>query len=256
MDPENREPPLVEARGLRRTFGGRTAVDGVDLTIRRGEVAGFLGPNGAGKTTTLRMLAGLLVPTAGEVRIGGRDPFREGRETRRITGFAPDTPPLYDHLTARQHVEFVAELWDARDAGLAARVDALLRAEGRAAANLVRRREGRRLLGAHAVTAGCVALGATFVGRATVAAPPVVEALRADPSGDAGRLLGALLVVVPALLLGSLAFAPARRELFEAAAAAAAALVVGGLLLGGLALAALGFAVGVRNTRRLLGPER
>ena len=68
----------VEARGLVKQYGRITAVDHVDLTVNRGDVYGFLGPNGAGKTTALRMLLGLIYPTAGSVRLFGRDPIAEG----------------------------------------------------------------------------------------------------------------------------------------------------------------------------------
>lgn len=113
---------LIEARGLRREFGRIVAVEDVSLKVGAGEIYGFLGPNGAGKTTMIRMLAGLLSPTAGEVRIGGLDYGSAGREIRSICGFAPDTPPLYEILTARQFAAFVAELYGRRDADFDARL--------------------------------------------------------------------------------------------------------------------------------------
>ena len=68
---------MISARGLTRTFGSLTAVDGLDLDVAQGEFFAFLGPNAAGKTTTIKMLAGLLKPSAGEVRVGGFDVQRE-----------------------------------------------------------------------------------------------------------------------------------------------------------------------------------
>ena len=102
---------MIETRGLWRSFGDRHAVQGLDLTIRAGEIYGFLGPNGAGKTTTIRMLAGLLRPSRGELRIAGLRYADDAESLRRLVGVLPDTPPLYDYLTGRQYIAFVAGLW-------------------------------------------------------------------------------------------------------------------------------------------------
>ena len=101
----------IEAKGLGRQFGQKWAVRGLDLAIAHGEIYGFLGPNGAGKTTTIRMLAGLLQPSEGTVRIDGREYGDDPRAIKRILGLVPDTPPLYDYLTGRQYVALVASLW-------------------------------------------------------------------------------------------------------------------------------------------------
>ena len=103
--------PAVEARGLRRRFGRLLAVDGVDLEVRRGEVVGLLGPNGAGKTTTLRMLSGLLRPGSGEVRIGGLDVWEEPLRARTLLGYLDEEPIVYPHLTGREFLELVADLY-------------------------------------------------------------------------------------------------------------------------------------------------
>ena len=120
---------MIETRGLTRRYGRTTAVDGLDLTVRTGEIHGFLGPNGAGKTTTLKMLAGLLRPTAGTVTIAGLDWKQHTKELRRLVGFVPDTAPLYDYLTGRQHIALVAGLFGVaradRDARAAELLDAL-----------------------------------------------------------------------------------------------------------------------------------
>ena len=78
-------PPPVEVRGLVKRYGELTAVDGVDLTVNAGDVYGYLGPNGAGKTTSLRMMLGLIRPTAGTVRLFGRDPQAERRARSRAS---------------------------------------------------------------------------------------------------------------------------------------------------------------------------
>jgi ABC-2 type transport system ATP-binding protein len=103
--------PAIRTEGLGRAFDGRWAVRGLDLAVAPGEIYGFLGANGAGKTTTLRMLAGLLRPTEGSLRIVGLTHERAGRALKRRLGFLPDAPPLHDYLTGRQHLALVASLW-------------------------------------------------------------------------------------------------------------------------------------------------
>jgi len=98
----------VEARGLVKRYGRITAVDHVDLTVNRGDVYGFLGPNGAGKTTALRMLLGLIYPTAGSVRLFGRDPIAEGAAALEgVAGFV-EAPQFYPYLTARTNMRMMA----------------------------------------------------------------------------------------------------------------------------------------------------
>jgi heme exporter protein A len=104
-------PALLEARGLRRSFGGLRVLRGVDLTVRAGEAVVVAGPNGAGKTTLLRLLAGLMRPEAGEVRVLGR-PFRSGGEAaRRAIGLVSHQSLLYDDLTLAQNLTFTARLY-------------------------------------------------------------------------------------------------------------------------------------------------
>jgi ABC-2 type transport system ATP-binding protein len=102
---------MIEARALGRSFSGKWAVRGLDLAVGAGELYGFLGPNGAGKTTTIRMLAGLLRSSEGNVRIGGLDYAHDAQAIKQITGVVPDTPPLHDYLTGRQYIGLVASLW-------------------------------------------------------------------------------------------------------------------------------------------------
>jgi ABC-2 type transport system ATP-binding protein len=107
----------------------RPAVDGLDLTIRAGEFYALLGPNGAGKTTTLRMVAGLLRPDAGAIRIFGIDALGDPVAAKRVTAWVSDEPMIYDKLTPTEYLEFVAGLWrvEAREArGRAQELIALL----------------------------------------------------------------------------------------------------------------------------------
>ena len=117
------DAPPVSARGLVKRYGRITAVDEVDLTVSPGDVYGYLGPNGAGKTTVLRMLLGLIQPTAGEVRLFGADPLVHGATALDgVAGFV-EAPRFYPYLTGRKNLELVAAL-DGGDA--ATRIDAAL----------------------------------------------------------------------------------------------------------------------------------
>jgi heme exporter protein A len=119
---------VIEIRNLTKSFGPRTALAGVDLSIGQGEFVTLVGPNGAGKTTLLRILATLTRPTSGTVRIAGHDPSREGRDARRRIGFLSHRTILYDDLTAEQNLRFYARLYDLSDAD--DRIDDLLERVG------------------------------------------------------------------------------------------------------------------------------
>jgi ABC-2 type transport system ATP-binding protein len=106
---------MIKLVNLTKQYGRLTAVNAVNLEVAAGEVFGFLGPNGAGKTTTIRMMAGLLQPTAGTVLIGGFDVQKEPLKAKHITGFIPDRPYLYEKLTATEFMFFVARLYDMSD---------------------------------------------------------------------------------------------------------------------------------------------
>lgn len=106
----NHDENAIKIEGLSKTYGDFAAVKDLSFAARPGEVFGFLGPNGAGKTTTIRMLMGILVPTAGSATIGGFDCQRERTEVARRTGYVPDNPVFYDYLRGREVVEFVAEM--------------------------------------------------------------------------------------------------------------------------------------------------
>jgi ABC-2 type transport system ATP-binding protein len=101
-------PQGVHARGVRRAFGPVHAVQGVDLDAPPGQVTALVGPNGAGKTTLLLVLATLLRPDAGQVRVAGFDPITEAREVRARMGWSPDVFGLYDNLTACEYLEIMA----------------------------------------------------------------------------------------------------------------------------------------------------
>ena len=100
----------VEIRGLVKTFGHTRALDGLDLTVRPGSVAGFLGPNGAGKSTTIRVLLGLLRAEGGTVRLLGRDPWRDAVELHRRIAYVPGDVTLWPNLTGAQAIDFLCGL--------------------------------------------------------------------------------------------------------------------------------------------------
>jgi len=104
-------PPAIEAVALQKRYGDTLAVAGVDLAVYPREIVGFLGPNGAGKTTTIKMLIGLLRPTAGAARIGGHDIQREPLRAKALLGYVPDQPALPEKLTGREFLDFVAGLY-------------------------------------------------------------------------------------------------------------------------------------------------
>jgi ABC-2 type transport system ATP-binding protein len=101
---------MIEIQGLVRRYGDVEAVSGLTLTVPGGQVFGLLGPNGAGKSTTLRILATLIRPTSGTVRIGGFDVAAQPDEVRRIIGYVPEGADLYDALTGMEFLELVADL--------------------------------------------------------------------------------------------------------------------------------------------------
>jgi len=102
---------MIETVHLCKQFGKFRAVDDVTLTIRPGEIFGFLGPNGAGKTTTIRMLAGLLKPDSGSIAINGTDLISHPQRCKKITGYIPDRPYLYEKLTGFEFLKFIASLY-------------------------------------------------------------------------------------------------------------------------------------------------
>lgn len=117
---------MIEIEGLVKRFGSHTAVDGLDLTVGRGEIFGFLGPNGAGKTTTVKCLTGLLKPTAGRVTVAGFDAAARPLDAKRAMGLVPDEPFVYPKLTGVEYLRFVGELYGAPLEAMKARIPELL----------------------------------------------------------------------------------------------------------------------------------
>lgn len=102
---------MLELTGVTKKYGGFTAVRNLSLSVPRGRIFGFLGPNGAGKTTTIRMVSGVLLPSAGRIRIGGDDLLEEPEKAKSRIGYIPDRPYLYEKLTGGEFLRFVAGLW-------------------------------------------------------------------------------------------------------------------------------------------------
>jgi len=102
---------LIHIEKLEKSYGSFQALRPLDLHVRRGEVFGFLGPNGAGKTTTIRLLAGVLPPTAGNITIDGHDLLADPVAAQRYIGFIPDRPYLHEKLTGYEFLEFVAGMY-------------------------------------------------------------------------------------------------------------------------------------------------
>ena len=102
---------MIELLGITKTYAGFTAVKKLSLTVRAGEVFGFIGPNGAGKTTTIKIIGGILKPTAGHAKICGIDIGSQPEAAKRKIGFIPDRPYLYEKLTGMEFLKFTADLY-------------------------------------------------------------------------------------------------------------------------------------------------
>lgn len=107
---------MIRLANLTKSYGRLTAVNNISLEVQKGEVFGFLGPNGAGKTTTIKIMAGLLEPSAGTVEIAGWDIKTEPVKAKAATGFIPDRPFIYEKLTAFEFMHFVSRLYSMKDA--------------------------------------------------------------------------------------------------------------------------------------------
>jgi ABC-2 type transport system ATP-binding protein len=101
---------MIQVQNLTKRYGATTAIEDVSFTVPKGQVVGFLGPNGAGKSTTMRIIAGSLGATAGQVLLDGQDVFKHPRQVKRRIGYLPEVPPLYTDMTVREYIRFAARL--------------------------------------------------------------------------------------------------------------------------------------------------
>jgi ABC-2 type transport system ATP-binding protein len=102
---------MIELNDVTKRYGTKVAVDRLTLHIQAGELFAFLGPNGAGKTTTIKLICGLLFPTSGTVRVGGFAMEKDGDRARQLLSYVPDQPYLYEKLTGREFLRFIAEMY-------------------------------------------------------------------------------------------------------------------------------------------------
>jgi ABC-2 type transport system ATP-binding protein len=117
---------MITLEHLTKRYGNKLAVDDLSLEVAAGEVFAFLGPNGAGKTTTIKLMCGLLFPSAGTVRIGGFDLQTQGREARQLLAYVPDQPFVYDKLTGREFLQFIGDMYGLTPAHCRARIQAMI----------------------------------------------------------------------------------------------------------------------------------
>jgi ABC-2 type transport system ATP-binding protein len=106
---------MIELKSLTKKYGDYRAVDDLNLSVQKGEIFGFIGPNGAGKTTTIKMIGGILAPSAGTVKIAGIDIQQEPEKAKGKIGFIPDRPYLYEKLTGMEFLKFTADLYGVTD---------------------------------------------------------------------------------------------------------------------------------------------
>lgn len=102
---------MIKLENVTKSYGTKTAVRDLNLEVRPGELFAFLGPNGAGKTTTIKMMCGLLFPSTGRVLIGGHDMVTDGDRARPLLSYVPDQPYLYEKLTGREFLQFIADMY-------------------------------------------------------------------------------------------------------------------------------------------------
>ena len=114
IQPEDQNT-LIACRGLSKSYGDYVAVDGLDLTVKRGKVLGLVGPNGAGKTTSLRCLAGIIPASSGSIEICGNTMSVDTVAAKRHLCFVPDTPHLFDYLTVEEHLRFAGRIHSLED---------------------------------------------------------------------------------------------------------------------------------------------
>lgn len=125
-EPNETGTEMLRLQGVVKRYGKFTAVGGITLDVHQGEIFGFLGPNGAGKTTTIRMVAGVLRPSEGRILVGGDDLHSDPAKAKARVGYIPDRPYLYEKLSGREFLRFVAGLWGKDGPEADARADRLM----------------------------------------------------------------------------------------------------------------------------------
>ena len=116
---------MIEIKHVTKTFGNKTAVDHIDLTIPTGEIIGFIGPNGAGKTTTIKMMSGVLEPDEGDILIDGKSIRSEPLEAKRRFGLVPDSPDMFLRLKGLEYLNFMGDIYDVESSLRAQRIASL-----------------------------------------------------------------------------------------------------------------------------------
>ena len=106
------EEPALQATALSKAFGQTRAVDGIDLTMGRGQILGLLGPNGSGKSTTMKMILGILKPDAGTILVSGLDVSKDPVAVKKVVGYVPEMPQAYEFLTGLEYLDFIADMYD------------------------------------------------------------------------------------------------------------------------------------------------
>lgn len=118
---------MLELKNLKKNYGTKEAVKGIDLTLREGELFVLVGPNGAGKSSTLKMIVGLLKPTSGEIHIGGIDAVKESMKAKQLISYVPDVPYVYEKLTSWELLRFMGKLYSLESSLIKTRGEELLK---------------------------------------------------------------------------------------------------------------------------------
>ena len=122
------DAPLISLHGLRKSFGGKVVLDGIDLEVERGRIVGYLGANGAGKSTTIKILMGLVGDFTGDVRVAGLDPRTHALEIKARVGYVPENAVLYETLTTAEYLLFVGRMHGLTDDLIRSRAERMLEA--------------------------------------------------------------------------------------------------------------------------------